>query len=690
MNYLIWKNINSKDIKGLLISELPPITKPRMRVQETAIDGVDGSIIEELGFESYDKTITIGLTKGFDIDEVIEYFTGEGQVIFSNEPNKYYKARIIEQIDYERLLRFRTATVTFRVQPFKYEYDEEEQITETGSSEETEIKITDAKATEIKIDGRSTQEGTPTPDAPVEIKSVGYTNLCDGINQNYFINGNVDLAGYNVNDTGVLIPTNGRTEFTISSKTMQARFRVAYTNEIPSEEGNTVRVYGGVSRDGKGGSITVDTTNYKYLIVNATDLTQIQVEEGSVAHSYINFNKYGIEIKTVGKNLFDLEQYPFREGRAYNGSGEIQFWNGYCGIIQYFPVEENATYTFSNDVNKSIYYGLEYYDKNKSLLSYKTEAIRTFTTPKNCKYIRFAISNSELPTQVQIEKGSVATEYEPYKENATVIELNEPLRSLPNGTKDIAYLKNNKLYVDRKIGSVVLDGTQNINVVIGKTYKLFCFDLGNLPIKNATLELSNLLSNKGEGRKRNDLWNHNVEGFSYGDTSSISYKDLVFYCEKTKNMTVEEFKTWLSINNVQVDYELATPITEEYDDLTILELLDGENNISNSAEANMIVDYVDNKLIINNLGNYISKPIFQIEGAGTIKIILNNNSVFVYNFDEDGRVVIDSEKQDAYLGNALKNRNMTGDFPILNKGTNIITWDGLIKNIKVSSKSRWI
>lgn len=135
MNYLIWKGINSKTIKGLMICELPPITKPKMRVQETTIDGVDGSIIEELGYESYDKTITIGLTKGFDIDEIIEYFTGEGNVTFSNEPERYYKAKIIEQIDYERLLRYRTATVKFRVQPFKYELDEiSATLTESGKT----------------------------------------------------------------------------------------------------------------------------------------------------------------------------------------------------------------------------------------------------------------------------------------------------------------------------------------------------------------------------------------------------------------------------------------------------------------------------------------------------------------------------------------------------------------------------
>lgn len=120
MNYIIWNGKDSRDIDKLLICELPPITKPNMRAKETVIDGVDGSIIEELGYESYDKTIAIGLKVGADVDKISEYFTGNGEIVFSNEPEKYYIARIIKNIDYARLLRYRVATVTFRVQPFKF------------------------------------------------------------------------------------------------------------------------------------------------------------------------------------------------------------------------------------------------------------------------------------------------------------------------------------------------------------------------------------------------------------------------------------------------------------------------------------------------------------------------------------------------------------------------------------------
>jgi predicted phage tail component-like protein len=120
MNYCILNGIKSTLIKGLLIQSLPPISKPLMRTEIEEIDGRDGDVVTRLGYSAYDKAMTIGLFGDFDIDEVIQFFDSEGTVIFSNEPDKFYNYKILDQIDFERLLRFKTATVTFHVQPFKY------------------------------------------------------------------------------------------------------------------------------------------------------------------------------------------------------------------------------------------------------------------------------------------------------------------------------------------------------------------------------------------------------------------------------------------------------------------------------------------------------------------------------------------------------------------------------------------
>ena len=120
MNILEINGIKSTRVRGLLISELPPIIQPQMRVRTEEIDGLDGEIVTELGYQAYDRTVKIGLLPNHDIDNVIRYFTGSGEVIFSNEPDKVYDFRIVKSVSYERLVRFRTAEVVFRVQPFKH------------------------------------------------------------------------------------------------------------------------------------------------------------------------------------------------------------------------------------------------------------------------------------------------------------------------------------------------------------------------------------------------------------------------------------------------------------------------------------------------------------------------------------------------------------------------------------------
>ena len=116
--------VSSKTIAGLLVTSLPPISKPAQRALVDVIDGRDGDVITPLGFAAYDKPVGIALTKDYDVNEVIKFFNSSGVVVFSNEPDKYYNFAIYEQIDFERLIRFKTATVIFHVQPYKYNNNE--------------------------------------------------------------------------------------------------------------------------------------------------------------------------------------------------------------------------------------------------------------------------------------------------------------------------------------------------------------------------------------------------------------------------------------------------------------------------------------------------------------------------------------------------------------------------------------
>lgn len=119
-NYVILNGKDSRYIGGLLVQELPPISKPKIRTEVEEIDGRDGDIVTPLGYSAYDKELKIGLYGDYRLDDIISFFDSSGVVTFSNEVDKFYRYQIIEQIDFERLVRFRTATVKFHVQPFKY------------------------------------------------------------------------------------------------------------------------------------------------------------------------------------------------------------------------------------------------------------------------------------------------------------------------------------------------------------------------------------------------------------------------------------------------------------------------------------------------------------------------------------------------------------------------------------------
>ena len=125
-NWVVLNGKKSTDVNGLLIQSLPAISKPLIRTEVEDIDGRDGDIVTYIGYSAYNKEMTIGLYGDYDIDDVIQYFDSSGIVIFSNEPDKYYKYQIYENIDFERLVRYRTATVVFHVQPFKYSAVEEQ------------------------------------------------------------------------------------------------------------------------------------------------------------------------------------------------------------------------------------------------------------------------------------------------------------------------------------------------------------------------------------------------------------------------------------------------------------------------------------------------------------------------------------------------------------------------------------
>lgn len=169
INYIELNGEKSTSVKGLIIQSLPPITKPKVRTSIEEIDGRDGDIVTRLGYAAYDKEVSVGLHGDFDIDDAIAFFDSDGEVVFGNEPDKYYRYQILEQIDFERLIRFRTAKVKMHVQPFKYDavdrtFDIVNQVLHVKDSTATKFGITVTSS-----DGRIRVSGNATSDVDIYV-----------------------------------------------------------------------------------------------------------------------------------------------------------------------------------------------------------------------------------------------------------------------------------------------------------------------------------------------------------------------------------------------------------------------------------------------------------------------------------------------------------------------------------------
>lgn len=202
MNYIELNGKSSLDVQGLLVQSLASITKPKIRTQVEEIDGRDGDIVTRLGYSAYDKEISIGLYGNYDIDEIIQYFVenDKGTVLFSNEEEKIYKYEILDQVDFEKLLRFKTAKVKFHVQPFKMSSIEDKTIVNISSSnstiEGTSVTFNssnDSALSTLLINGISKQITTPSTKKPCNVISLGD-------------NGAIELKRTSVNPLSYSIP----------------------------------------------------------------------------------------------------------------------------------------------------------------------------------------------------------------------------------------------------------------------------------------------------------------------------------------------------------------------------------------------------------------------------------------------------------------------------------------------------
>lgn len=363
--------------------------------------------------------------------------------------------------------------------------------------------------------------------------------------------------------------------------------------------------------------------------VDFTTIGDIQLEEGTTATEYEPYGimpspdypseiesvgtyneetgKYGIEVKNTGKNLLNIPNGTYSSsGLTAVVSNGIITINGTSTATSFLtiPINLELESNFSISLNNTAMgdslsevrlqiSGSNFRSVSLSVANNKRENISIYGTYTSL-LIRISsgvtITNGIIKPQVEL---GYTTDYEPYQENKSLFVLDQPLRSLPNGVKDIAYIKNNILYVDRKVGSIVLDGSETwyMDKELTNTVRFYTSEILTNRAKNAQPILSNYF-----------ITATSVNNINNDDNESayvLNTTQPVIRINKSIANTLTTFKTWLSTHNTQVDYELAEPYVETIGEVEIPSTFKGVNNITTTDELEpvMNIEYVRDTIL---------------------------------------------------------------------------------------------
>lgn len=297
--------------------------------------------------------------------------------------------------------------------------------------------------------------------------------------------------------------------------------------------------------------------------------------------------KYDIDFITSGKNLFDFNylknNYVIRGTKTYTdnsitltSTGDDCYDNSFSSNKNFrIPVLPNKQYTLmlrkTNNVAGVMY--IFPYTKNNVMhkqaistnISYTGNIAYTFTTPQDCYYVSFRVginlsgntcTFSDFMVLYGTHTWDDVTEFIPYQGfETTTVELNQPLRELPNGVKDT--IENG--VITRRVGEITYDGSGDENWNFDTTYKYAAIDINGVTGYN--IGVKNILCDKLYVINSNGSISDSTNVIRYGSSNN---NNKVLYVRIDDTITsVSEFKTWLQSNPITVWYELATPTTEQ-------------------------------------------------------------------------------------------------------------------------------
>lgn len=498
-----------------------------------------------------------------------------------------------------------------------------------------------------------------------EQKQYTGKNLSNGVNNGLWINSGATTCGISDTDIGLYIDVSELSYVTVSTRNVQERYRVGNINTLPTKEVPSVNCYNGTQMDGLNRSYTLDTTGYKYLVVNATNLEDIQIEIGTEATEYEQYvggipspnPEYPQEIRSVvnpvvkiyGKNLLDAKM----TNRTINGIEFVTRADGTLAING--TARASTTYTIVNNFAlKAGTYSIKgckayYIEKNGKTGWFGTDkntfTVKTFDSDVKLNVLVFIPTGTTMSEILKpmLAKGNIEREYEQYKEQ--VVNLPYTLNAIP--------VKNG--------GNITIDGQQYIadyveverGVKVQMIKKWTCSTLYNNNNNVTHWYLSSTitdsaLNNSGVKAKDGILCNglpvvsqSQETDFDYPIVAPYGHSDKVefrFMVLKSLYNTWEDFAD--AIKGCEFYYPLAAPIEtkltqEEIEAFKELATYYPVTNISVTS------DQLDGYTTFNY-------PISMKNGWDYVKQQLGDTRDYIYDVDKKAQD-IDTQSAEAYV-----------------------------------------
>ena len=340
---------------------------------------------------------------------------------------------------------------------------------------------------------------------------------------------------------------------------------------------------------------------YKDMILLEGDYSTIKSEELPQYFEGIksSFEDGIIDVEVQGKNLLNKNNIVYNKW-IDSANGLLTGDSNTRHYMDYTKIEGGRTIILSGCTPTACYV---YSDIGVCIgeRSWQSSFSKPQKLPIEAKYIRFTFDSTVAFENMQLEYSTNLTTYEPYYKKKISFNIEESLRSLPNGVCDEIKNSNGQWELVRRVGKLVFDGTENW-VSSGTppddtNFKRFDLTLSNTLKKGDGVKLlcNNLphiyihsLPNGSKSITQECISNHSVD---------IDTTNVVMKASTIGGTSVTNFKQYLSNNPLVVYYELQSPIITPIDPI--------EFDISQGAVINISSDISPtstHKVILNRAG----------------------------------------------------------------------------------------